>query len=120
MKKTLINPRTFFALLHDVAVAIIAWVAAYLLRFNFVIPVEHIQGMLQSAIWVVTLQGVVFIALGLYRGVWRFASVSDLKRIFLAVGLAAIMVAAVLIREDSWERFVAELRERWRQQPVAD
>lgn len=96
MKKTLINPRTFFALLHDVAVAIIAWVAAYLLRFNFVIPVEHIQGMLQSAIWVVTLQGVVFIALGLYRGVWRFASVSDLKRIFLAVGLAAIMVAAVL------------------------
>jgi len=96
MKKTLINPRTFFALLHDVAVAIIAWVAAYLLRFNFVIPVEHIQGMLQSAIWVVTLQGTVFISFGLYRGVWRFASVSDLKRIFLAVGLAAILAAALL------------------------
>ena len=29
-------------------------------------------------------------------------------------------VSAMLIREDSWERFVAELRERWRQQPVAD
>jgi len=29
-------------------------------------------------------------------------------------------VSAMLIREDSWERFVAELRERWRRQPMAD
>lgn len=90
------NPRTFLALLHDVVVAMIAWVASYLLRFNFTIPTEHLSSMLQSMVWVITLQGLIFIALGLYRGVWRFASVSDLKRIFLAVGLAAIIVAAVL------------------------
>lgn len=95
MKKTLMNPRTFFALLHDVAVAFIAWVAAYLLRFNFIIPAEYIQGMLQSVVWIVVLQAAIFITLGLYRGVWRFASVSDLKRIFLAVGSAAIIIAAV-------------------------
>jgi hypothetical protein len=29
-------------------------------------------------------------------------------------------VNAIPIREDSWERFVAELRERSRRQPVAD
>jgi len=96
MKKTLMNPRTFFALLHDVAVAFIAWLAAYSLRFNFTIPTEHIQSMLESVVWIVTLQAAIFITLGLYRGVWRFASVSDLKRIFLAVGLAAIIIAAVL------------------------
>jgi FlaA1/EpsC-like NDP-sugar epimerase len=96
MKKTLMNPRTFFALLHDVAVAAIAWVAAYLLRFNFSIPDSHFQEMLQSMLWVVALQVGVFIALGLYRGMWRFASVPDLKRIFLAVGSAAVLVAAVL------------------------
>lgn len=90
------NPLTFFALLHDIAAAIIAWGTAYLLRFNFLIPVEYVQNMLQSVVWVVTLQGAVFISFGLYRGVWRFASVSDLKRIFLAVGLAAILAAALL------------------------
>lgn len=96
MKKTLMNPRTFFALLHDMAVATVAWVAAYLLRFNFSIPDSHFQEMLQSMLWVVALQVGVFIALGLYRGMWRFASVPDLKRIFLAVGSAAVLVAAVL------------------------
>jgi FlaA1/EpsC-like NDP-sugar epimerase len=96
MKKTLLNPRTFFALLHDVIVAAIAWVVAYLLRFNFSIPDSHFQEMLQSMLWVVALQAAVFITLGLYRGMWRFASVPDLKRIFLAVGSAAVLVAAVL------------------------
>ncbi|MDP1597495.1 MAG: nucleoside-diphosphate sugar epimerase/dehydratase [Methylotenera sp.] len=95
MKKTLMNPRTFFALLHDVVVAAIAWVAAHLLRFNFSIPDSYFQEMLQSMLWVVALQVGVFITLGLYRGMWRFASVPDLKRIFLAVGSAAVLVAAV-------------------------
>lgn len=96
MKQALINPRTFLALMHDVTVASIAWTAAYLLRFNFSIPVEHSQYMLQSVFWVVPLQGIVFIVYGLYRGMWRFASVLDLKRIILAVGSASVLIAALL------------------------
>ena len=96
MKQALINPRTFLALLHDIAVASFAWVAAYLLRFNFAIPVEHVQHMLHAIIWIVPLQGGVFIAYGLYRGMWRFASVPDLKRILFAVVSASVIGAAVL------------------------
>jgi FlaA1/EpsC-like NDP-sugar epimerase len=96
MKQTFINPRTFLALLHDVAVAAVAWVVAYLLRFNFSIPAEYIQHMWQSVLWVTPLQGAVFIAYGLYRGMWRFASVPDLRRIIFAVGSAAVLVAALL------------------------
>lgn len=96
MTKTLINPITFLALLHDVAVAAFVWFAAYLLRFNFAIPPEHLQYMLQSIVWVAPLQGAVFVIYGLYRGMWRFASVSDLKRILFAVGSASILVAALL------------------------
>ncbi len=96
MKQTLINPRTFLALLHDVIVATVAWVAAYLLRFNFSIPVEHMQHMWQSVLWVAPLQGAVFMVYGLYRGMWRFASVPDLKRILFAVVSAAVLVAALL------------------------
>lgn len=101
MKQTLINPRTFLALLHDVTVATLAWVAAYLLRFNFTIPVEYFHNMVQSLLWVVPLQGIVFIAYGLYRGMWRFASVPDLKRIIFAVGSAAVIVAALLFMMSS-------------------
>ena len=80
MKKALINPLTFLALLHDVTVASLAWFVAYLLRFNFTIPAEYVQHMVQSLVWVVPLQGAVFISYGLYRGMWRFASVLDLYR----------------------------------------
>ncbi|OIQ97579.1 UDP-N-acetyl-alpha-D-glucosamine C6 dehydratase [mine drainage metagenome] len=96
MKKTLINSITFLALLHDVAVATIAWGVAFLLRFNFSIPIEHIHYMEQSVIWVVPLQGAVFISFSLYRGMWRFASLPDLKRILFAVSLSAVLVTAML------------------------
>lgn len=96
MKKTLINTRTFFALLHDIAAGVIAWIVAYLLRFNFSIPPEYIQQMTQTLFWVIPLQAGVFVSFSLYRGVWRFASVSDLKRILFAVISAAVLVAAVL------------------------
>lgn len=90
------NPRTFLALLHDIIVASIAWFAAYLLRFNFAVPEMHTQYMLESIAWVVPLQAIVFVAFGLYRGMWRFASIPDLKRIFIAVGAASVLVAALL------------------------
>ena len=96
MNKTPINPRTFLALLHDIAAASVAWLSAYLLRFNFDIPEEFSVSMLQSLNWVVTLQASVFIGFGLYRGVWRFASVSDLQRIFLAVASATALLTAAL------------------------
>ena len=96
MKKQLINPLTFLALLHDIAVGAFVWFVAYQLRFNFAIPPEHLHYMLRSIAWVISLQGAVFVLFGLYRGVWRFASVSDLKRIIYAVGSAAVLVAALL------------------------
>lgn len=96
MTRTLINPLTFLALLHDITVAAFVWFAAYLLRFNFTIPPEHFEYMLRSIVWVAPMQGAVFVIFGLYRGMWRFASVSDLKRILFAVGSAAVLVAALL------------------------
>ena len=96
MKKQLINPLTFLALLHDIAVGAFVWFVSYQLRFNFAIPPEHLPYMLRSIAWVISLQGAVFVLFGLYRGVWRFASVSDLKRIIYAVGSAAVLVAALL------------------------
>lgn len=91
-----INSRTTYALLHDIVVSILAWCLAYLLRFNFSIPSEYINSIFATSLWVALLQCAVFIGFGLYRGIWRFASIPDLKRILLAVGLAAILVAAIL------------------------
>lgn len=88
--------RRLAAFLHDVSVALLAWFAAYLLRFNFAVPLEFTTSLLQMALLVIPLQMLFFIKFGLYRGVWRFASLHDLKRILMAVSIAAITVVALL------------------------
>ncbi|MBW8364979.1 MAG: polysaccharide biosynthesis protein [Rhizobium sp.] len=91
------NPRTAIIILHDILVAAFAWMGAYWLRFNLAMPAEFQAAALSTLAWVVPLQAVVFWRFGLYRGIWRFASLPDLKRIVLAVGLAALLVPVTLI-----------------------
>jgi FlaA1/EpsC-like NDP-sugar epimerase len=87
---------TILAALHDLIVAALAWGGAYLLRFNFDLP-HNFQGeMWRTLLWVAPLQSVIFWYMGLYRGVWRFASVADLRRIFMSVLLAAMLIPLVL------------------------
>ncbi|WP_018506492.1 polysaccharide biosynthesis protein [Thiobacillus thioparus] len=92
-----VNPRTAIIILHDILVAAFAWMGAYWLRFNLAMPPEFQEAALSTLAWVVPLQAVVFWRFGLYRGIWRFASLPDLKRIVLAVGLAALLVPVTLI-----------------------
>ena len=84
------------AVLHDLLVAGAAWIGAYLLRFNFELPLSYQSEMLRTVIWIAPLQALIFWRIGLYRGVWRYASMPDLRRIFVAVLLAAISIPVVL------------------------
>lgn len=77
------------AALHDLVAVVFAWLSAYLLRFNLELPQSFLEESFQSLLWIVPLQGGVFWGMGLYRGIWRYASMNDLKRILLAVVIAA-------------------------------
>jgi FlaA1/EpsC-like NDP-sugar epimerase len=87
---------TGIAMLHDVTAAAIAWWFAYLLRFNFDLPIDFRDELWSTLIWVVPLQGAVFWAFSLYRGIWRYASLMDLRRIFLAVVASVFLIPLVL------------------------
>ncbi|MGB2831473.1 MAG: nucleoside-diphosphate sugar epimerase/dehydratase [Methylotenera sp.] len=88
--------RSFTAFFFDASVAVLAWFVAYLLRFNFKIPLEITHSIWQVALFVIPLQALFFIQFGLYKGVWRFASIPDLKRILKAVAMAAITIVTLL------------------------
>lgn len=91
------NPRTLAAFLHDVAAAALAWMLAFWLRFNFDVPYDFAVSARHSLLWVLPLFALLFFAFGLYRGVWRFASLSDLQHILAAVATGAVVtIAAVL------------------------
>jgi FlaA1/EpsC-like NDP-sugar epimerase len=90
------QPKTALVLLHDIAVAAIAWLGAYLLRFNFDIPTKFWPSFWQTLLLVVPLQALVFWRFGLYRGIWRFASLPDLKRIVSAVLVSILLFTSIL------------------------
>jgi FlaA1/EpsC-like NDP-sugar epimerase len=90
------NLRRLIVFLHDVAAAAVAWLAAFWLRFNLDIPPDHFENMVTRLPWAVATYALVFWALGLYRGLWRYASLPDLRRIVIAVGVAALAVPALL------------------------
>jgi len=83
--------RATLAFLHDVVVVGLAWLGAYLLRFNLEIPPRVFWDTAFIALpGVVAVYAIVFWLMGLYRGLWRYASLPDLQRIVIAVGIAAL------------------------------
>lgn len=87
---------TGIAIFHDVIAAVLAWWFSYLLRFNFELPTDFKIELLHTLVWVVPLQTAVFFGFNLYQGVWRFASVADLRRILFAVLVASALILFVL------------------------
>lgn len=88
------------AFAHDLIMIPVAWLGAYWLRFNLeTIPPAFLEQALLMLPVVVLTHVAVFLYLGLYRGVWRFASVPDLLRIAkaVAVGTALSAVAIFLL-----------------------
>ena len=84
--------RTALAILHDALAAALAWILAYLLRFNFELPAYYAAELRLTLVLVVPLQVIIFWQFNLYRGIWRYASTTDLRRIFLAVMLSAAVI----------------------------
>ncbi len=91
------NWRSWLAFLHDVAAAAIAWAGLYWLRFNLDLHQPQLADVWRTLVWVLPLQAAIFLAFGLYRGLWRFASLPDLQRIVLAAGLGAVAIPLVLV-----------------------
>jgi FlaA1/EpsC-like NDP-sugar epimerase len=91
------NPKAAAAMLHDIVAATLAWLLAFWLRFNLDVPPEFEQVMWRTLPLAVPLQAIVFWLMGLYRGIWRYASLYDLRSILIAVTTAALAIPALLV-----------------------
>jgi len=89
-------------MIHDLAWIPLAVWLAYWLRFNFEnVPAQYLDGLHFLIVVALPLQALSFWFFGLYRGIWRFASIPDLIRIFKAVALGTLISFAVVF---IWQR----------------
>jgi len=84
------------ALFHDLVAVVACWMLAYWLRFNLDVPEVFLSGAARSLALVVGVHVPVFWLVGLYRGIWRYASLMDLRRIIIAVAFSSMTVAAAV------------------------
>ncbi|MEW9623301.1 polysaccharide biosynthesis protein [Rhodanobacter geophilus] len=97
----IIHPRVA-VMLHDLAMAALAWWIAKLLRYA--VRPEDVMHFRWFEFPVVLLaQGLIFRWTGLYKGVWRFASLPDLWNILRAVVLGSAAVWLLLSMFDRLE-----------------
>jgi FlaA1/EpsC-like NDP-sugar epimerase len=82
-------------ILHDLAMVSLSWLGLYWLANQAGAPdPSHLYQTLSLALLV---QGLVFWRIGLYRGVWRFASVPDLVNLASAALVGQVLIIAVLL-----------------------
>lgn len=83
--------------LHDVLMIPAAWYLAYWLRFNLgTIPENSLQVATLMLPMVVLCQSFSYVVFGLYRGIWRFASLYDFIRIGKSVYVGALIATLVI------------------------
>src|SRR3546814_1301861 len=73
-------PRQAVAFLHDLSMAGAAFMIALPLLIGDVAWASLITDLWPAMLLFTAVCGVVFLGLGLYRGVWRYASMNDLVR----------------------------------------
>lgn len=83
-------------IIHDIIAVCLAWVFSYLTRYNLSPYSVDWESCLNTLPVIVIVQSIILIWTGLYRGLWRFASIPDLLNIIRAIGYGALFVALVL------------------------
>lgn len=87
---------------HDLVMVWLTWQLLHFARYSLLAAPPALPWMNTNTLLVLLLQGGVFWWVGLYRGLWRFASVTDLGNIFRAcfLGMAAIVLVLSFNRLD--------------------
>jgi FlaA1/EpsC-like NDP-sugar epimerase len=90
------NRRAVFAYVHDIAMAALSFVIALYLRLGGDIVVYRPRLMATYVLSLTLIAAVIYRLTGLYRGIWRFASVPDLYNIARAVSLTIVVFLPVM------------------------
>ncbi|MGL1834083.1 polysaccharide biosynthesis protein [Rhodocyclaceae bacterium SMB388] len=88
--------RSVLIFLFDLLAVVIAWVGGFLIRFNFTLPGQYTDKVLLGLGILLVIHALACRWAGLYRGMWIFASLPDLKRVLKAVVVSTIGLFALV------------------------
>ena len=84
-------------LLIDLLLVGLAWWVAFWLRFNLDIPAGFAGLAFESTPWVLAAFAVGLLSTGVYRQVWRFIGMHELRQLTIGVALGSVLTTAVIL-----------------------
>ena len=87
--------RRMAEMLLDLIVIPAAYFGAFLLRLDFTIDEGRVASILSTLPWIVAGTFAAFMIAGVYRGIWRYAGISDVMRFGNGSMLAAIFIILI-------------------------
>jgi FlaA1/EpsC-like NDP-sugar epimerase len=80
-------------------------VLAYLFRFELSFGYAYIKQIQNLIIWIVPLKLIIFFSFGLYRGMWRYTSISDFWLLTKACLLSTLLILAIILYVSRFEGY---------------
>ncbi|MEO5573324.1 MAG: nucleoside-diphosphate sugar epimerase/dehydratase [Gammaproteobacteria bacterium] len=95
LNRSRLNPRAAIVL-HDLLMVALAWLLSFMIPYDFSFDPAYHQTLLITLGFVIAVQGFILWRVGIYRGVWRFASIPDLWNIIRATVTGMLVVSLAL------------------------
>ncbi len=96
MKTRFLNKNFLVIVGIDTLLLAIAWYGAHVLRFNFDVPASNLGMMKKVFPVVIIIKAGTFYFLDLYRGMWRYTSITDLLNIIKAASIGSLLSISLI------------------------
>ncbi len=92
-----LSQNIFLLLLADLALVVLAGWAAFWLRFNFEVPPEYARMALLATPWSIAGYTAALLMSRVYRQVWRYTGLPELRQLASSIVLGGVLTAAVVL-----------------------
>ena len=96
MNNRYINTNFLIVVCADLVFLTAALYTAFLIRFEFIVPSYFLESLVEMLPYALSIKLACLYFFDLYRGMWRYTSVSDLINIIKAATLSSLIIAAFI------------------------
>jgi FlaA1/EpsC-like NDP-sugar epimerase len=90
---------TLSLLLVDLLLVLLAGWLAFWLRFNLDVPAEFVQLALEASPWCLLAYGIGLVAARVYRQVWSYIGLPELRQLGVGIVLGALLTTAAVLMQ---------------------
>jgi FlaA1/EpsC-like NDP-sugar epimerase len=91
------NKKRLLVFAVDVCLIVAAYFLAFIIRFDFTVPPVYWDFFVKGLFIVLAIKPAVFLISGLYKSLWRYASLQDAIEIFKVITVSSVMAVFVVM-----------------------